>query len=163
MLHIYATLKYTAVLLMAFALSTGCNRQSIVYKLTSSHILACRNSPRDSCTPFVLTRSSASQSVKVTADNFVTKESSLDQSEKEKNKYVEPSTVAYLLDTTTSRLYMEGVLAAKSLKPIRSDRATYERDVSLDLTAVPDGEYVIVFSWNESEWDSPCKVIVKTL
>jgi hypothetical protein len=163
MQHSFTTFKYTAMLLLAFDLTTGCNRHPIVYKVTSSHIRACRTTPRDSCEPFILERSSASQSMKVITDNLVTKESSLYQDEKEKAEYGEPATIAYLLDTATSRLYMEGVVAAKSLKPIRSDRATYERGISLDLTIVPDGEYAIAFSWNGSEWDSPCKLIIKTM
>jgi len=161
MLNYFATLKYAAALLLAFALCGGCNRSPIVYKVPSGHIRACRTTPRDSCEPFVLERRSASQTLKVVAENLVSYEDAY-QDEKEKAKYGEPSTVAYLLDTTTSRLYMEGVIAAKAVKPIRSDRTSSKRDISLDLTNIPDGEYVILFSWYTSEWDSPCKVIIKT-
>jgi hypothetical protein len=162
MQHSFARLKYLTALLLAFTLCFGCNRGPIVYKVTSAQIRACLISPRDSCEPFVLERKSASQTIKVVAENLVSYEDAY-QDEKEKAKYGEPSTVAYLLDTATARLYMEDVIAAKALKPIRSDRTSSKRDISLDLTNIPDGEYVIVFSWYTSEWDSPCKVIIKTL
>ena len=86
MLHSYTTLKHTILLMLALALSTGCNRQpkTIVYKVTSSHIRACRTTPRDSCEPFILERNTASQSMKVITDNLVTMESSLYQDEKQK-------------------------------------------------------------------------------
>ena len=158
----YSNLTYFITMLVTLALFTSCNRGPIVYKVTSAHIRACRATPRDSCEPFVLERRSASQTLKVIAENLVSFEDAY-QDEKEKAKYGEPSTVAYLLDTTTSRLYMEGVIAAKEVKPIRSDRTSSKRDISLDLTNIPDGEYVILFSWYTSEWDSPCKVIIKTL
>ena len=162
MLHSYCYLEICGCVVVGFCLVRRVQPGPIVYKVPSGHIRACRTTPRDSCEPFVLERRSASQTLKVVAENLVSYEDAY-QDEKEKAEYGEPSTVAYLLDTTTSRLYMEGVIAAKAVKPIRSDRTSSKRDISLDLTNIPDGEYVIVFSWYTSEWDSPCKVIIKTL
>ena len=152
MIHYFASLKYATWLLLALVICSGCNHPPIIYKVSSSHIRACRTTPRDSCKPFVLERLSASQTVKVVAENLVSYEDAY-QDEKEKAEEGEPSTVAYLLDTTTSRLYMDGGIAAKAVKPIRSDRTSSKRDISLDLTNIPDGEYVILFSWYTSEWD----------
>ena len=162
--HAFASLKYAAMLLLAFALYAGCNRRPIVYKLPSSHIYACRNTPRDSCAPFLLERSSSSQIVKVIADNLVNTESLPDCNPNDEVKASDgATTIAYLVDTTTSRLYMDRKLVAKSLKPMRSSRAPLNHNISLDLTNIPDGEYVIIFSWCTSEWDSSCKMIIKTL
>ena len=136
----------------------------MIFTVTKSFVYRCI-SHKDNCIPILLNRVAESQTVKITIDNLVSKDSLLSLREYERGEAMrgQPAMDAWLTDTMTSRLFFEQKVLADTLKGICSGEAPLNHNISLDITGIPDGEYVLILVWLSSDQGIPLKVVIKTL
>ena len=141
----------------------SCRTKQATFVVTRSWIDQCAT-PGVGCPPILLARESKTQSVNIRVKNLVSEKSlgDLDDTVAEQVRKGRPTTIAFLIDTATAQQYKEGKLRARDLKPLRSKGGPLGQDITLDVTGLPDGMYVLVVGWITSEWDIQGRVELKT-
>jgi hypothetical protein len=111
-----------------------------------------------------LARESKTQSVNIRVKNLVSEKSlgDFEDTVAEQVRKGRPTTIAFLKDTATAQQYKEVKLRARDIKPLRSQGGPLGQDITLDLTGLADGMYVLLVGWITSEWDIQGRVELKT-